>query len=65
MREVLDARITLKVSYLKIDLVVKNARIISPRGILEGGIAVEGGVIVAIAKDPHLPQADRVIDAGG
>jgi len=50
---------------LKVDLVVKNARIVTPRGIFEGGVAVEGGVIVALAKDPNLPAGDRVIDAGG
>jgi dihydroorotase/allantoinase len=50
---------------LKVDLVVKNARIVSPRGIVEGGLAVEGGVVVAVAKDSHLPEGDRVIDAGG
>lgn len=50
---------------MKVDLVVRNARIVTPRGIVEGGLAVEGGVIVALAKDPNLPVGDRVIDAGG
>ncbi len=30
-------------SGLKVDLVVRNARIVTPRGIVEGGIAVEEG----------------------
>lgn len=50
---------------MKVDLVIRNARIVTPRGIVEGGIAVEGGVIVALAKDPNLPVGDMVIDAGG
>jgi dihydroorotase (multifunctional complex type) len=50
---------------LNVDLVVRNAKLVSPRGIVEGGVAVDGGVIVAVAKDPHLPKADRVIDAKG
>ncbi|KUO42928.1 MAG: hypothetical protein APU95_00300 [Hadesarchaea archaeon YNP_N21] len=46
------------------DLVVENARVVTPIGIFEGGIAVEGGRICAVAKDPLLPPADSVIDAG-
>ncbi|OGD44565.1 hypothetical protein A3K69_03265 [Candidatus Bathyarchaeota archaeon RBG_16_57_9] len=50
---------------MKVDLVVKNARLVSPRGIVEAGVAIEDGVIVAVARGAHLPGADRVIDAGG
>jgi allantoinase len=50
---------------LNVDLVVKNAKLVTPHGIIEGGVAVEGGKIVAVAKDPNLPKADRVIDAKG
>jgi len=50
---------------LKVDLVVKNGRLASPRGVVEGGVAIDGGVIVAVAKTPNLPDADSVIDAGG
>ncbi len=50
---------------MTVDLVVKNAKLVSPRGILEGGVAVDGGVIVALAKEPNLPEADVVLDAGG
>ena len=48
-----------------VDLVIKNAKLVNSRGIVEGGVAMEKGVIVAIAKDPHLPKADRIIDAMG
>ena len=48
-----------------VDLVVKNAKLVTTRGILEGGVAVDGGVIVTLAKDPNLPDADVVMDVGG
>jgi dihydroorotase (multifunctional complex type) len=50
---------------LRVDLVVTNGLLVTPRGITEGGIAIDDGVIVAVAKNPHLPEADRVIDAKG
>jgi dihydroorotase-like cyclic amidohydrolase len=50
---------------LRVDLVVRNARIVTPCGIVEGGIAVDNGIIVALAKDLNLPQGDRVINVGG
>jgi len=50
---------------LPVDLVVKNARIVSPRGIVEGGIAIDEGKVVAVAKDPNLPGSDEVLDAAG
>lgn len=50
---------------MTVDLVVKNAKLVTPRGIIDGGIIINDGLIVGISKDPHLPQADRVIDAKG
>jgi len=50
---------------LTVDLVVKNGRLVYPRGVVDGGIAIDGGVIVTVAKTPNLPDADVVIDAGG
>ena len=47
------------------DLVVKNSRLVSPSGILDAGVAVKDGVVVAVARDLHLPKADKVIDAKG
>ncbi|MDD4364001.1 MAG: allantoinase AllB [Atribacterota bacterium] len=49
----------------KVDLVVKNAKIVSPAGIVEAGLAVKGEKFVAIAKDEELPQAEKIIDAKG
>jgi len=50
---------------MTVDLVVKNAKLVTPRGIIEGGLIIDGGIIVGITRDPHLPQADRVINAKG
>jgi dihydroorotase/allantoinase len=50
---------------MKVDLVLKNCKIVSPRGILECGIAIEDGIITSIARTPHLPRADKVIDIRG
>jgi dihydroorotase (multifunctional complex type) len=50
---------------LNVDLVIKNAKIVSPRGFQEGGVAVDDGVIVAISKEPNLPKADEVVDVKG
>jgi dihydroorotase (multifunctional complex type) len=55
--------ILLTVASLKVDLVVKNGRLVSPRGVVDGGVAIDDGVIVAVAREPNLPDADRVIDA--
>jgi len=50
---------------MNVDLVVRNAKLVSPRGIIEAGVAVKDGKITAIARDIHLPDGDRVIDARG
>lgn len=46
-----------------VDLVIKNGRIITPSGIVSGGIGVKDGIIVYIGSDYELPKAKRVIDA--
>lgn len=48
-----------------VDIVIKNSRIVKPEGIFQAGLAIEEGKIVAIAKDPLLPKANKVIDAEG
>jgi len=53
--------ISMKVEALTVDLVVKNGRLVSPRGVVEGGVAIDGGVIVALAKTPNLPEADEFL----
>jgi len=49
----------------RVDLVVKNGKLVSSSGIMEGGVAIDDGVIVTVGKSPHLPEGDRVVDVGG
>ena len=44
-------------------LVINGGKIVTPNGVFEAGIAVEAGKIVAVAKNSHLPKADKEIDA--
>jgi dihydroorotase (multifunctional complex type) len=50
---------------MKADLIVKNAKLVSPREIIEAGIAIKDGVVVSVARDIHLPEGDDIIDAKG
>jgi len=47
------------------DVVVKNGRVVKPNGIFNLGIAIDGGKIVMLTPDAHLPESDRTIDAKG
>lgn len=46
-----------------VELAIKNCSIVSPEGIIEGGIAINGEKIVAISTNGNLPNANREIDA--
>jgi dihydropyrimidinase/dihydroorotase len=48
-----------------VDLVIRNGTVVSPRGRFHGGLAIQGGRIVAVGADGGLPPGHRVIDAGG
>ena len=50
---------------MKADLVIRNARVVTHEGEMFGGVAVQGGRIVAIGEDGALPTGAREIDAGG
>ena len=50
---------------LTVDMVVKNCKLVSPRSVVEGGVAIDDGIVVAVSKTPNLPRADVTIDAGG
>src|SRR5918995_610419 len=47
------------------DIVFKNGLIVTPSGVVEGGVAVVDGKIATIGDDGFLPAADRQIDLGG
>ncbi|MFC4551117.1 MULTISPECIES: dihydroorotase [Halorussus] len=47
------------------DLRVINARVVTPSGTIDGGVAATDGEIVAVGSDRNLPEADETIDAEG
>jgi len=47
------------------DLVIDNARLVTPGGIVDGGAAIRDGRFVAIGASDELPAAQRRIDARG
>ncbi len=50
---------------MEADIVVKNGKVVTPQGIVLGGVAVVGERIAAIAPDDQLPSAQETHDAGG
>jgi allantoinase len=48
-----------------VDLVVKNGKILRGKILVDGGVAVDRGKVVAIARDLNLPRADIIYDAKG
>lgn len=50
---------------MKVDLVVRNARVVRHDGEFFGGLAVNDGKILAIGADEALPEGKREIDATG
>ena len=47
------------------DLVIRNGHVVTPTGVVHGGLAVEGETIVAVDADARLPAARRALDARG
>jgi len=50
---------------MTVDLVIKNGKIVNTESVISGGLAIDEGKIVAVAKDSSLPNADKTIDACG
>ncbi|MHA1862726.1 MAG: dihydroorotase [Candidatus Thorarchaeota archaeon] len=48
---------------LRIDLVVRNARLLLESGLVWGGVGISDGKFSIIATDEHLPDAEILIDA--
>lgn len=46
-----------------VDIVISNGNIVTPDGIFQGGIAIDGEKIVAISVEENLPPATKNIDA--
>ncbi|MEM2905296.1 MAG: dihydroorotase family protein [Candidatus Bathyarchaeia archaeon] len=47
------------------DTVLVNGRLLLRDGVTEGGVAIEDGRIVAVAKNSHLPKAGERVDVHG
>lgn len=47
------------------DLVIANARLVTPAGVVEGGAAIRDGTFVAVGAAETLPDAHERIDAQG
>lgn len=50
---------------MTVDLLIIGGTVYTPAGPIRCGVAVDNGEIVALAKKPNLPKADRVIKAEG
>jgi dihydroorotase-like cyclic amidohydrolase len=48
---------------MTVDLVIRNGRVVTPAGVIGGGVAIDGERIVAVGADATLPAARRTIDA--
>jgi dihydroorotase-like cyclic amidohydrolase len=46
-----------------VDLVIGNGWVVNPDRRMRGGVAIDGGRIVAVGPDTSLPTARRIIDA--
>src|SRR5919112_1145813 len=47
------------------DLRLRNGTVVTPQGLLRGGLAVTDGVITKVGADADLPEAATDIDVGG
>ena len=47
---------------LLVDLLLKNAKIYTSKGIVKAGLAIEGGHIFKVAKETNLPKASAKLD---
>jgi len=50
---------------LAVDLVIKEGKIYTPNGFFEGNVIVDGGKIQSLTHGGLVPDASRVVDAGG
>ena len=47
------------------DLIVKNGLVVTPQGVLEGGVAVDGEKLTAVGASSSLGTAKREVDMQG
>ena len=47
------------------DLTLRNGTVVTPTGLVRGGLSASGGVITHVGVDAELPRGDTDIDIGG
>jgi dihydroorotase (multifunctional complex type) len=50
---------------MSVDTIITNCKIAGHDGILNAGLAIDNGKVVAIANDAELPSADTILDGKG
>lgn len=50
---------------MRVELAIRGGAVVTPTGLVEGGVAIDGGTLVAVGKDRYLPSAEVTIDAHG
>jgi allantoinase len=50
---------------MKVDLLIKNGKVVTPEATYDAAVAISGGKFVGIISGNELPEADEVYDAGG
>jgi dihydroorotase len=48
-----------------VDLVIRGGRVVSPDSVIDAGVAINDGVIVAVGSDDVMPPARETLDAKG
>ncbi len=47
------------------ELCIRNGRVVTPMGVVEGGLTASNGIITTVGTDSSLPKARNEMDAGG
>lgn len=50
---------------MKSDICLRNGVVVTPNGIINGGVAIKDGIIVHVGPEDELGEAHRVIDVNG
>jgi allantoinase len=50
---------------MSVDLVIKDAQIVSSRAVQPGSVAVKDGKIVLLGDNSYMPEAEQVVEADG
>ncbi|MBI2868383.1 MAG: amidohydrolase family protein [Chloroflexi bacterium] len=47
------------------DLTIRNGQVVTPNGMVKGGLSASNGIITTVGVDASLPKAREEVDAGG